>query len=57
MQKGYIFGYIVTFKTRTVKVTASHANSIELVALFAKHDAPFLSHIVNWCSCINDLIS
>ena len=56
MQKCYIFGYIVT-KTRTVKATASHANSIELVALFAKHDAPFLSHSVNWCSCINDLIS
>ena len=56
MQKGYIFGYIVT-KTRTVNVTASHANSIELVALFAKHDASFLSHNVNWCSCINDLIS
>lgn len=58
MQKGYIFGYIVTKTcTVTVKVTASHANSIELVALFAKHDASFLSHSVDWCSCINDFIS
>ena len=55
-QKGYIFRYIVT-KTWHLKVTASHSNSIELAPLFAKHDAPFLSHSVNWCSCINDLIS